>query len=93
MKKLLIGALAVILFSATSAFACGTCGCAEKGAKDTKVLADGEKISCDSKKDAKHDCKDECDCKEKSACADCTIVDGKKIMCEKCIAKKADHKH
>ncbi len=94
MKKLFLSVLAVVLFGATSALACGNCGCANKGAKEVKTLADGEKTSCATKKDKKHDCgdKEKCECKDKSTCPDCTVVDGKKVMCEKCLAKKADNK-
>jgi hypothetical protein len=91
MKKLFLGMLAVVLFSATSAFACGSCGCADKGKKEVKTLADGEKTSCSTKhKCTKCDDKEKCECAEKkSACADCTVIDGKKVMCEKCLAKKS----
>ncbi len=94
MKKLFLSVLAVVLFGATSALACNSCGCADKGAKNVKTLADGEKTSCDTKKHKCEKCgdKEKCECKSKSVCPDCTVVDGKKVMCKKCLAKKADHK-
>ncbi len=64
-------ALALVAFASTAAFACGTCGCADKAkAKETTATKTSAKASCSAKTDA-----------DKAACATAAKATGTKASC------------